>query len=279
MIQAANFIGEPATLPVVAIKADTQIRTRNGFDEESLTELSNSIKEVGILEPLIVRRDPVDDAQFVLIAGERRLIAATMAGLGEVPVLIRDANDVQAATLQAIENLQRENLGLADTAEGVAALLKHYKTPKAVAKALGKSQPWVSKHMSITRLATSVRGVLAEGLTEDAEILVGLDKIARMRAEDALPTFNRLVSGLKDGTTTRTSVRLALTRLKTPTSFEPGSDGENTDGEGSGEDSDGQSSRQPKLFIDVTLGLTQSQLDKLQALGGAKWLIAQLDAA
>lgn len=277
MIQAVQYIGEPATLPVVVIKTKAQIRTRNGFDEESLTELANSIKEVGILEPLIVRRDPTDDARFELIAGERRLLAATMADLAEVPVLIRNASDIEAATLQAIENLQRENLSLADTADGVAVLLKHYKTPKAVAKALGKSQPWVSKQLAITRLATSVRGVLAEGLTEDAEILIGLDKIARMRAEDALPTFNRLVSGLKEGTTTRTSVRLALTRLKTPlgmTATEAIDGKDDTEGDG------GESgSNEPKLFIDVTLGLTKAQHAKLQQLGGAAWLVAQLDAA
>lgn len=280
MIQAVHYIGEPATLPVVAIKTAAQIRTRNGFDEQSLTELANSIREVGILEPLIVRRDPTDDTQHIVIAGERRLLAATMAGLAEVPVLIRTADEAQAATLQAIENLQRENLGLADTAEGVAALLKHYQTPKAVAKALGKSVPWVSKHLSITKAPTKVRQLLSAGLTEDAEILLGLAQIARLTVYDAKPAFDKLAAGLDDGTTTRTSVRLALTRLKTLTQT-PDADGGDDDGEGEGEGSgeSASSARQPKVFIDVTLGLTQSQVDKLQALGGAAWLIAQLDAA
>jgi len=278
MIQAIHYIGEPATLPLISIRAATQIRTRNGFDEESLKELANSIGEVGILQPIIVQRDPTDDARYLVIAGERRLIAASMAGLTEVPALVRTVDQTQAATMQAIENLQRENLGLADVADGVAALMKHYKTPKAVAKALGKSTAWVSKHMSITRMATSVRGVLAAGLTEDPEILLGLNQLANMRVEDSLPTFLRLVKGLEDGTTTRTSVRLALTRLKTPTTAQS-MDDDDEEGSAANVGDISGAKAQPKLFVDVTLGLTQSQVDKLQQLGGAAWLIAQLDAA
>lgn len=216
MIRAIQDIGTPSTLPIIAIRTETQIRTRNGFDEQSLTELSASIKELGILEPLIVRPHATDDAQFILIAGERRLLAASMAGLAEVPVLIRNTTDIEAATIQAVENLQRENLGLADTAEGVATLLKHYKTPKAVAKALGKSPAWVSKHMAVTRLTPVVREIVDEGKTDDMEILLGMDKIARMASNDAIKAFGRLLDGFANGSTTRASVRIALADLKPP---------------------------------------------------------------
>jgi ParB/RepB/Spo0J family partition protein len=216
MIRAIQDIGTPSTLPIIAIRTETQIRTRNGFDEQSLTELSASIKELGILEPLIVRPHATDDAHFILIAGERRLLAASMAGLAEVPVLIRNTTDIEAATIQAVENLQRENLGLADTAEGVATLLKHYKTPKAVAKALGKSPAWVSKHMAVTRLTPVVREIVDEGKTDDMEILLGMDKIARMASNDAIKAFGRLLDGFASGLTTRASVRIALADLKPP---------------------------------------------------------------
>jgi ParB/RepB/Spo0J family partition protein len=277
MIQAAHYIGEPATLPLIAIRAATQIRTRNGFDEESLKELAGSIGEVGILQPIIVQRDPLDDARYLVIAGERRLIAASMAGLTEVPALVRTVDETQAATMQAIENLQRENLGLADVADGVAALLKHYRTPKAVAKALGKSTAWVSKHMSITKLATSVRGILAEGLSEDPEILLGLDKIARTGGEEALKTFHRLAAGLADGKTTRASVRNALASLKNPKDHASSEAGD-ADNEGEGA-SEGGSTQQTSALVEVRFMLTQHQVDKLEELGGAAWLKDQLEAA
>jgi ParB/RepB/Spo0J family partition protein len=243
MIQAIQDIGAPATLPIVAIKTETQIRTRNGFDEQSLTELAASIEELGILEPLIVRPHATDGAQFILIAGERRLLAASMAGLAEVPVLIRNTTDIEAATIQAVENLQRENLGLADTAEGVATLLKHYKTPKAVAKALGKSSAWVSKHMAVTRLTPVVREIVDEGKTEDMEILLGMDKIARMPSNEAIKAFGRLLDGFANGSTTRAAVRIALADLKPP---RPRiglirDDEENDEGEGGDESSGGES--------------------------------------
>lgn len=272
MIQAIPYIGEPATLPIVAIQTERQIRTRNGFDEQSLSELAASIREVGVMEPLIVR-PAKEQGKYIVIAGERRLLASSMAQLAEVPVLIREATDAEAATMQAIENLQRENLALADTADGVGQLLQHYKSPKAVAKALGKSPAWVSKHLSVTRVCASVRAILNEGLTQDAEIVLGLDKIARMKATDAFPTLNALVRDVEAGTITREKVRLALQRLKGPG---PAQEDDNNDD--AGEAGDGTASQQV-LYVDVTLALTQSQLDKLQQLGGKTWLIAQLDKA
>lgn len=274
MIQPVPYIGEPATLPIPLLRTETQIRTRNGFDEESLNELAASIKEVGIIEPLIVRRDPANEGQYIVIAGERRLLAACIANLAEVPVIVRETDATQAAVLQAVENLQREDLSLSDVADGVAALLTHYKTPKAVAKALGKSGPWVSKHLAIKRLAPSVRAILANDLTEDVELLLGLDQIAKMKATpETLSTFQSLANGLEAGTTTRATVRLALARLKTPAAPDLSDD----DDEG-GEGAEGGSTRSTTLQpIAWTVTLDQARLEKLEALGGRDWLIAQLD--
>jgi ParB family chromosome partitioning protein len=168
MIQAVPYIGQPATLPIVAIEAEAQIRTRNGFDEASLRELAATIRDVGIIEPIIVRRHPTQDDRYIVIAGERRVLAACLADLAEVPTIIRETTPKDAAVVQAIENLQRVDLSLADTAEGVALLVKEHKGVKAVSKILGKSPAWVSKHASIAKLTTPVRRILgcrvAEGL-------------------------------------------------------------------------------------------------------------------
>ena len=210
MIQAVPYIGQPATLPIVAIQTEKQIRMRNGFDETSLRELAATIREVGIIEPIIVRRSPLHDDQYVVIAGERRLLAASLTGLDEVPTIIRETTPEAAAVVQAIENLQRVDLSLADTAEGVALLVKEHKGVRQVAKLLGKSPAWVSKHASIAKLMTTVRRILDNELTEDPELLLALDQLARMKATEAQTVFLNLANGLEAGTTTRAKVRAAL---------------------------------------------------------------------
>lgn len=214
MIKPVPYIGEPASLPLSAIVSEQQIRTRNGFDEASLSELAASIASVGLIEPIIVRPDPATAAteqpRYIVIAGERRLIAADMAGLAEVPAIIRDVTAEDAKIVQAIENLQRENLTLADTATGVQDLLQQYKTPSNLAKALGKSASWVSKHLSLAKLKGPVRLALDAGVTEDAELLFSLETL-RKRDSDA---FAVQLEGLEAGTTTRASVRDALAKAK-----------------------------------------------------------------
>lgn len=214
MIKPVPYIGEPASLPLSAIVSEQQIRTRNGFDEASLSELAASIASVGLIEPIIVRPDPAtagtEQPRYIVIAGERRLIAADMAGLAEVPVIIRDVTAEDAKIVQAIENLQRENLTLADTATGVQDLLQQYKTPSNLAKALGKSASWVSKHLSLAKLKGPVRVAMDAGVTEDAELLFSLETL-RKRDSDA---FAVQLEGLETGTTTRASVRDALAKAK-----------------------------------------------------------------
>jgi len=237
MIQAVPYIGQPATLPIVAIQAEKQIRMRNGFDETSLRELAATIREVGIIEPIIVRRSPLHDDQYVVIAGERRLLAASLAGLHEVPTIIRETTPEAAAVVQAIENLQRVDLSLADTAEGVALLVKEHKGVRQVAKLLGKSPAWVSKHASIAKLTTTVRRILDNELSEDPELLLALDQIARMNATEAQAVFLNLANGLEAGTTTRANVRAALEQLKSgKVERESGGDeGDDADGDGDGD--------------------------------------------
>lgn len=236
MIQAVPYIGQPATLPIAAIQAEKQIRMRNGFDETSLRELAATIREVGIIEPIIVRRSPLHDDQYVVIAGERRLLAASLAGLDEVPTIIRETTPEAAAVVQAIENLQRVDLSLADTAEGVALLVKEHKGVRQVAKLLGKSPSWVSKHASIAKLSTTVRRIHDNELSEDPDLLLALDQIARMKATEAQTVFLNLANGLEAGTTTRAKVRAALEQLKSGKVERESGGAEGDDADGDGDD-------------------------------------------
>jgi ParB family transcriptional regulator, chromosome partitioning protein len=110
----------PTSLALAQIKLPLS-QPRRYFDEHKLQELSRSIKELGILEPLLVR--PLSDGDYELVAGERRLRAAQMAGLTEVPVVIREMDDTVTATVRLVENLQREDLNPLEETEGILELL------------------------------------------------------------------------------------------------------------------------------------------------------------
>lgn len=236
MIQPVPYIGEPATLPLAVIRAEAQIRMRNGFDETSIKELAETIKAAGLIQPITVRPDPENDGQYIVIAGERRMLAASVAGLVDVPVIVRHVTKEDADLVQAIENLQREDLCLADTAEAVSKMVKSGGV-KGAAKSLGKSTAWVSKHASLAKLSESVWSLMVERVTDDAELLLCLDQIARMKAEVAGTKFVQLVKGLEDGSTTRAKVREALHKLKHPQLALDSEEGE----EGEGESSDAKS--------------------------------------
>lgn len=268
MIQAVPAIGTPATLPLHMLRADTQIRTRNGFDEASLSGLATTIKEHGLIQPIVVR--PGDDGEYIVIAGERRMLACSMAGLSEVPVLIRESDSGDTMAVQAIENIQRQQLTLADTADGVAQLVAHYGSAKAAALVLGMSPAWISKHVSLTKAHPDVRTVLFSGLTEDLELVGTLNQIRKLPNGAGVDTFKRLASGLEQGTVTRADARAALDKLKAPTlPAQKTSEGDEEEGEGNA------STKQNTVF----LHLNDTLAAKLEALGGTDWLIAQITNA
>jgi ParB family transcriptional regulator, chromosome partitioning protein len=236
----------PAMLPISRIKTREQIRTRNGFDEASLKGLAQSIRAQGIIEDLIVTPD-ADDGDFWLVAGERRLLAAEIAGLDEVPVKIDTRPPLDLAEVQAIENLQREDLHPADIAQWLLAMKAAHpqETWKQIGERLGKSQSWVSKHIALTKLKPAVHDAMLSGVTSDVELLADLDKLARKPAlHDA---FARQLAGLEAGTTTRASVRKALAggelqAEKQARSTDPdGGDGGNEGDEAGGDDKGGTS--------------------------------------
>lgn len=158
-------------LPIESISRDPhQARTR--FDEAGLAELADSIRESGVIQPVVVSGD--DTAGFRLLAGERRWRAAQRAGLTELPAIVRNDLDAeQARVLGLIENLQRESLGVMDTAHGLARLGEiHGLTHDAIAGRIGKSRAYVSNFLRLRQLAEPVQQLL-----DDARLSIGHGKI------------------------------------------------------------------------------------------------------
>lgn len=217
MIQLAHpYVGEPATLPLALIDCAPQIRTRNGLDQASLTGLADSIKEHGVIQPIIVRRS--DAERFEVVAGERRLLAASMAGLADIPVLIRDGTEGQLKAVQAVENLQRADLTLPEIAEGLHALSLHreFKSWGEVARSLGKSPAWISKHRAVLKYKPLTKAAMLDGLTEDTELLGVLNTIERTPGDKARATLIAALDSLSAGTLTRDLARFLLAELKAP---------------------------------------------------------------
>ncbi|MBQ3331528.1 MAG: ParB/RepB/Spo0J family partition protein [Ruminococcus sp.] len=124
---------------------------RRNFDEDELKSLSRSIVENGILQPLVVRR--INNTEFELIAGERRLRAAVMAGLSKVPCVVHKCNDKDSALLALIENLQRTDLNMFEEARGIARLIRKYGlTQEQAAIKLGKKQSTIANKLRLLRL-------------------------------------------------------------------------------------------------------------------------------
>ena len=150
-----------ATLQLSQLQAG-KYQPRKNMVDVSLQELSESIKEQGIMQPLLVRS--IASGKYEIIAGERRFRAASMAGLKEVPVLIREANDQAAAAMALIENMQREDLNALEEANGLARLIEEFGyTHDKAAQAVGKSRSAVSNLLRLMQLAKPVQQMLAKG--------------------------------------------------------------------------------------------------------------------
>lgn len=150
-----------ATLQLSQLQAG-KYQPRKNMVDASLQELSESIKEQGIMQPLLVRS--IGSGKYEIIAGERRFRAASMAGLKEVPVLIKEANDQATAAMALIENMQREDLNALEEASGLARLIEEFGyTHEKAAKAVGKSRSAVSNLLRLMQLAKPVQQMLAKG--------------------------------------------------------------------------------------------------------------------
>jgi ParB family chromosome partitioning protein len=170
------------TLPVSRIRPGRyQPRTR--MDEQALAELADSIRAQGLMQPLLVR--PVEQGAYELIAGERRWRASQMAGLAEVPVLVREVPDEAALAMSLIENIQREDLNPMEEAAGLQRLIDEFKmTHEQAASAVGRSRSATTNLLRLLKLARPVQEMLMAGELEmgHARALLALDGARQVEA-------------------------------------------------------------------------------------------------
>lgn len=148
---------------------------RKDFDEEALNALVESVKEKGVLQPLLVRKK---NGRFEIIAGERRWRASKLAGLQMVPVIVKDMDDKEVLEVALVENLLRENLSAIEEAEGFQRLIDEFShTQEALAQIVGKSRSHVANTLRLLNLPDSVKDLVREGTLSagHARALVGLD--------------------------------------------------------------------------------------------------------
>src|SRR5262245_59439198 len=152
---------QPSSLKLSQIKPGRyQPRTR--MDEGSLAELAQSIKSQGLMQPVLVR--PVGAGSYEIIAGERRVRAAGLAGMDDVPVLVRDVPDEAAAVMALVENIQREDLNPLEEAQGLQRLIDEFRlTHDQAAQAVGRSRSAASNLMRLLHLADPVQQLLMAG--------------------------------------------------------------------------------------------------------------------
>ena len=163
------------TLPVARIRPG-RYQPRTKMDQQALAELAASIRSQGLMQPLLVR--PVDRDRYELVAGERRWRAAQMAGLDEVPALVREVPDDAALAMSLIENIQRENLNPMEEAAGVQRLVDEFKmTHEQAADAVGRSRSATTNLLRLLKLARPLQEMLMEGALEmgHARALLALD--------------------------------------------------------------------------------------------------------
>src|SRR2546427_8105293 len=173
------------TLPIERIRPG-KFQPRTRMDESSLNELAESIRAQGVMQPILVR--PLDGSHFEIIAGERRWLAASRAGLHEVPALVRSVPDQAALALALIENIQRENLNPLEEAHGVRRPIDDFGlTHEAAAQAVGRSRSAVSNLLRLTHLAKPVQ----------ERLLAGEIDMGHARALLALPAAHQVGAAAK----------------------------------------------------------------------------------
>jgi ParB family chromosome partitioning protein len=155
-----------------------KFQPRKTFDEEGLQDLTNSIKERGIIQPIIVRKSSDDSSKYEIIAGERRWLSAQKAGLHEVPVVITDVDDLKSLEFAIIENVQRNDLNVIEEARGYKRLIEEFSyDQEKVAQFIGKSRSHITNFLRLLTLPDTVLKLIeTQKLTAGhAKILVGLD--------------------------------------------------------------------------------------------------------
>jgi ParB family chromosome partitioning protein len=155
-----------------------KFQPRKIFDESSLEDLTNSIKERGIIQPIIVRKSKDDNSKFEIIAGERRWLAAQKAGVHNVPVVITEADDLKSLEFAIVENVQRHDLNALEEAQGYKRLIDEFDyDQEKVSKFIGKSRSYITNALRLLSLPIEILKFIEERkiTSGHAKILVGLD--------------------------------------------------------------------------------------------------------
>lgn len=215
---ADNSIEEIASTSAVKLKImdiePNRDQPRKIFDEDALADLADSIAKHGVIQPLLVR--PMPDGSYQLVAGERRWRASRMAGLTEVPVVIKELSDDEAMALALIENLQREDLNAIEEAQGIKALMDTLSlTQDEAAERVGKSRPAVANALRLLKLPDSVIALVSDGKLSPghARALLGFKD-----EQDIIETADLII---EKGLTVRDVEKLVKKRNKEPKAEKP----------------------------------------------------------
>ena len=155
-----------------------KFQPRKVFDEENLQDLTNSIKERGVIQPIIVRKSNSDNSKYEIIAGERRWLAARKAGLHDIPVVVTEADDLKSLEFAIVENVQRHDLNPLEEAQGYKKLIDKFSYDQdKVSKFIGKSRSYITNSLRLLNLPEDVLTYVEERKISPghAKILVGLD--------------------------------------------------------------------------------------------------------
>ncbi len=155
-----------------------KFQPRKNFDEESLDDLTNSIKERGVIQPIIVRQSNSDSSKYEIIAGERRWLAARKAGLHDIPVVVTEADDLKSLEFAIVENVQRHDLNPLEEAQGYKRLIDEFSyDQEKVSRFIGKSRSYITNSLRLLNLPLEVLEYLESKKISagHAKILVGLD--------------------------------------------------------------------------------------------------------
>lgn len=177
--ETEEILKSSATLPLNEIEPNRE-QPRKDFDKEKLEALADSIKEHGIVQPLIVVKD---EGYYKIVAGERRWRAARIAGLKEVPVIIREYSDAQIEEIALVENLQREDLNPIEEAFGYKQLMDKFGiTQEQVSQKIGKSRPYIANALRLIKLPAVIQDYLKEGWLSvgHAKVLLGMNDEKKM---------------------------------------------------------------------------------------------------
>src|SRR3954462_5717791 len=192
--------GKHKHLPI-AFVTPGRLQPRRKFDQEAIQSLVDSVRERGVLQPLLVRQHPDDGSIFEIIAGERRWRAAQLAGLHQVPVVIRELTDREALEIALIENIQRQDLTALEEAEGYKRLMDEFgHTQEVLAKALGKSRSHIANMLRLRPLPLQ-----AKQLVQDGSLTAGHAR-ALLSVDDPVTTAQQ---GIEKGLNVRQVEQLA----------------------------------------------------------------------